>query len=141
MKNLNAPLLLLARILLSYMFITAGFGKLGDIQGSMAYTASGGIPGFMVFPAIAIEALGGLAVLVGFQTRWAALALAVFCVVTGYLFHYVPAQGLTGMEQMGQMINFQKNITIAGGFLALIAAGAGAFSVDAFLGRSRAARA
>lgn len=138
MTNLNAPLLLLARVLLAFMFIQAGFSKLGDISGSMAYTASGGIPGFMVIPAIAIEALGGLMILVGYQTRWAALALAVFCLMTGYLFHYVPAQGLTGMEQMGQMINFKKNVGLAGGFIALIAAGAGAFSLDAYLGRGRA---
>lgn len=137
MTNLNAPLLLVARILLSFMFIQAGFGKLGDIQGTMAYTASGGLPGFMAFPAIAIEALGGLAILVGFQTRWAALALAVFCVVAAYFFHYLPAQGLEGMERMGQMINFAKNLTIAGGFLTLIASGPGALSVDAYLGRGR----
>ncbi|PZQ49041.1 MAG: DoxX family protein [Rhodovulum sulfidophilum] len=137
MTNLNAPLLLVARILLSFMFIQAGFGKLGDIQGTMAYTASGGLPGFMAFPAIAIEALGGLAILVGFQTRWAALALAVFCVVAAYFFHYLPAQGLEGMERMGQMINFAKNLTIAGGFLTLIASGPGALSVDAYLGRNR----
>lgn len=137
MTNLNAPILLVARILLSFMFIQAGFGKLGDIQGSMAYTASGGLPGFMIFPAIAIEALGGIAILVGFQTRWAALALAVFCVVAAYFFHYVPAQGMEAAAARGQMINFSKNLTIAGGFLALIASGPGAFSVDGFLGRGR----
>ena len=135
MTNLHAPLLLLARVLLAFMFIQAGFSKLGDISGSMAYTASGGIPGFMVFPAIAIEALGGLMILVGYHTRWAALALAVFCVMTGYLFHYLPGLGMTGMDQVMQMINFKKNLGLAGGFLALIASGAGAFSVDAYLGR------
>ena len=138
MTNTQSAAALAGRVLLAFMFILAGLSKLGDIQGSMAYTASGGIPGFMVFPAIAIEAIGGLMILVGFQTRWAALALAVFCLMTGYLFHYLPAQGLTGMEQMGQMINFKKNVGLAGGFLALIAAGAGALSVDAYFGRGRA---
>ncbi len=132
-------LALVGRVLLAFMFILAGFSKLGDISGSMAYTASGGLPGFMVFPAIAIEALGGLAVLVGWQTRWASLLLALFCVMAGYLFHYVPAQGLTGMEQMGQIINFQKNLAIAGGFLVLAAFGPGAISVDARLGNGRRA--
>lgn len=141
MANLNSVLVLAGRILITYIFITAGFGKLADISGSMAYTASGGLPGFMVFPAIAIEALGGLAVLVGWQTRWAALALAVFSLATGYLFHYLPAQGLDGMAQMGQMINFYKNIAIAGGFLILAGAGAGALSVDNWIGRGRLATA
>ena len=58
-------LALAARVLLAFMFILAGWGKLGDISGSMAYTASGGLPGVFVFPAIAVEFLGGLAVLVG----------------------------------------------------------------------------
>ena len=121
------------------MFILAGWGKLGDIQGSMAYTASGGLPGFFVFPAIALELLGGLAVLVGWQTRWAALALAAFAVVTGILFHYVPALGLDGYDRVGQIINFQKNLAIAGGFLALASFGPGRFSLDARAGHRLAA--
>ena len=78
MTNASSLAALVARILLAFMFILAGWGKLGDISGNMAYTASGGLPGVFVFPAIAIELLGGLAVLVGWQTRWAALALARF---------------------------------------------------------------
>ena len=74
---------LVARVLLAFMFILAGWGKLGDIQGTMAYTASGGLPGFFALPAIAIEILGGIAVLIGWQTRWAALALAGFAVLAG----------------------------------------------------------
>ena len=76
MTNTSSLLALAARVLLAFMFILAGWGKLGDISGSMAYTASGGLPGIFVFPAIAAELLGGLAVLVGWQTRWAALAIA-----------------------------------------------------------------
>ena len=67
--------------------------KLGDIAGNMAYTASGGLPGWFVFPALALEILAGLAILVGWQTRWAALGLAVFTLAAGVLFHYLPAQG------------------------------------------------
>ena len=72
-----------------------------------------------------------LAVLVGWQTRWAALALALFCAVAAIFFHYLPAQGLEGFERMGQIINFQKNLAIAGGFLLLAAFGPGRFSLDA----------
>ncbi len=131
MTNLSSLGALAARVLLAFMFILAGWGKLGDIQGTMAYTASGGLPGFFAIPAIAIELLGGLAVLVGWQTRWASLLLALFCVVTAVLFHYVPAQGLEGYEYVGQILNFQKNLAIAGGFLALAAFGAGRYAVDA----------
>ena len=118
MTNLSSAGALAGRVLLAFMFILAGWAKLGDIPGNMAYTASGGLPGFFVFPAIAIELLGGLAVLVGWQTRWAALALALFAVVAAIFYHYLPAQGLEGMERMGQILNFQKNLAIAGGFLA-----------------------
>jgi putative oxidoreductase len=121
---------LVARVLLAFMFILAGWSKLGDIQGAVAYTASGGLPGFFVFPPIAVELLGGLAVLIGWQTRWAALALAAFAVVTGVLYHYVPALGLEGYDRIGQIVNFQKNLAIAGGFLILAAAGPGSLSVD-----------
>ncbi len=127
----SSALALVGRVLLAFMFITAGFAKLGDLPGTMAYTASGGIPGFLGVPATALEILGGLAILVGWQTRWAALALAAFCVVAGYLYHFVPAQSLQGMEQFAQMSAFYKNVTIAGGFLVLAAFGPGAYSIDA----------
>jgi len=131
MTNLSSLGALAGRILLAFMFILAGWGKLGDIPGTMAYTASGGLPGFFAFPALGIELLGGLAVLVGWQTRWAALALALFAVVAAVLYHYVPALGLEGYERMGQILNFQKNLAIAGGFLVLAAFGAGRYSLDA----------
>jgi putative oxidoreductase len=134
MTNLSSAGILAARFLLAFMFILAGWGKLGDIPGTMAYTASGGLPGVFAFPAIAIELLGGLAVLVGWQTRWASLALALFAVTAAVFYHYLPAQGLEGMERMGQIISFQKNLAIAGGFLLLAATGPGRFSLDARTG-------
>ena len=130
MTNTSSLLALAARVLLAFMFILAGWGKLGDISGSMAYTASGGLPGVFVFPAIAVELLGGLAVLVGWQTRWAALALAGFTVLTAILYHYVPALGLEGYDRLAQILNFQKNLAIAGGFFALAAFGPGSYALD-----------
>jgi putative oxidoreductase len=127
----QAPVALVARILLSFIFLTAGFAKLGDVSGTMAYTASGGLPGVFGIGAIALEILGGLAILVGWQTRWAALALAVFSVVAGFLYHYVPAQALEGFARMAEMNQFYKNVTIAGGLLLLTAFGPGALSLDA----------
>jgi len=119
-------ILLIARVLLSIMFITAGFDKLGAVEGTTGYIASLGlpVPGVTVWLTIALEILGGIAILVGFFTRYAAWALAAFCVITAFLAHYLPA------DQM-QMIIFMKNIAVAGGFMALVAAGPGAWSIDA----------
>ena len=118
--------LLIARILLSIIFIMAGFGKLTSVAGTAGYMASMGIPmpSLTVWLVIALELLGGLAILFGFFTRYAAWALAAFCVASGYLAHFQP-------EDQMQMTSFMKNLALAGGFLALAAAGAGSFSIDA----------
>ncbi len=139
MTQAQAPIALVARILLAFIFITAGFSKLGDVPGIMAYTASAGIPGFLGIGAIALEILGGIAILVGWQARWAALALAVFCVVAGYLYHYLPAQTLEGFARMGEMNQFMKNVTIAGGLLMVTAFGPGSLSLDERMSRRTAA--
>ncbi len=129
MSNLS---LLAARILLALLFIVAGLGKLADVSGFAGYMASGGVPAFLAWPVIALEVLGGLAVLVGFQTRIAALALGGFSVLAGILFHFDPA------DQM-QMTMLLKNLGLGGGFLLLAQAGAGAYAVDALTGRRAAA--
>jgi len=118
--------LLVGRVLMSVIFLMSGFGKLGAVEGTAGYMASMGVPapGLTVWLVIALEILGGIAILVGFFTRYAAWALAAFCVASGYLGHYQP-------EDQMQMISFMKNLAMAGGFLALAAAGAGSFSVDA----------
>ena len=122
----NLPLLV-ARILLSLLFIIAGLGKLADVAGFAGYMASGGVPAVLAWPVILLEILGGLAVLVGFQTRIAALALGGFSVLAGLLFHFAPA------DQM-QMTMLLKNLGLGGGFLLLAQTGAGAWSVDALRG-------
>ena len=115
--------LLIGRVLLSIIFIMAGFGKLTSVAGTAGYMAIP-MPAVTVWLVIAVELLGGLAILFGFFTRYAAWALAAFCVASGYLAHFQP-------EDQMQMTSFMKNIAIAGGFLALAAAGAGSFSIDA----------
>ena len=82
--------------------------------------------------------MAGYCTAVDIQTRIAAFLLAGFCVVSGYLFHYKGITGQPGQEMMDMMnwLSFMKNITIAGGFLALLGAGAGALSVDAKLGKA-----
>jgi putative oxidoreductase len=126
----NAILMLVGRILLAAVFIPAGLMKFSGIEGLAGYIGSVGLPAatLLAWAAAIFEVVAGVAILVGFQTKWASLALAAFCVFTGLVFHYGAAAGdTTGM----QMIMFFKNIGLAGGFLVLAAAGAGAYSVDA----------
>jgi putative oxidoreductase len=122
--NAAAPYLItLGRVLLSVIFIQAGISKIFGYAGTEAHMIEHGIPGVLLPLVILTEAGGGLLVLLGLFTRWAALALAGFCVLAAILFHYQPGD-------MGQMINFMKNITIAGGFLVLAGAGPGALALD-----------
>jgi putative oxidoreductase len=114
---------LAARVLLALLFIVAGLGKLGDVAGFTGYMVSGGIPAIFAWPTILLEVLGGLAILIGFQTRIAALALAGFTLLAAVLYHFVPA------DQM-QMTMFLKNLAITGGLLLLAQHGAGKLSVD-----------
>ena len=129
--SLQNPLALLGRILLALLFIPAGVGKLTGFAGTVAYTASAGVPLPQVAVALAlvVEIVGGLALLLGWQTRWAALALALFTLVASFFFHKfwaLPAEQ-AGMQQL----LFYKNIAVAGGLFAFAAFGAGALSVDA----------
>jgi putative oxidoreductase len=122
---MNGPVLLLARILMAIIFLLAGFGKLTDISGTAAYFGSYGLPMPTVAAVVAglIELLGGLAVLLGFQTRIAGWVMALFCVATALIAH-------RGWADMNQMIHFQKNLAMAGGFLVLATFGPGALSID-----------
>lgn len=123
MEKMTTYVPLVARILIAPMFLLAGIGKLGDMSGFMGYMASGGVPTFLAWPTVALEVLGGAAILIGFQTRVAAFLLAGFCLLTALLFHLVPA------DQM-QMNIFLKNVAVAGGLLMLVAFGPGSLSVD-----------
>jgi putative oxidoreductase len=138
MTNVSSLSALVGRLLLAAFFVPAGFAKLGDLAGNAAFTASGGLPGWFVYPAIALEIVGGLALLVGWQTRWAAFALAAFTVAAGVLYHYLPAQGLEPGQAFVQILLFQKNLAIAGGLLVLAGLGAGQLSLDARQGRAPA---
>ncbi|GGG27747.1 DoxX family protein [Chelatococcus composti] len=123
MGLLNALGLLLARVLLAALFIPAGFNKIPGYAGTAQYMESAGVPGILLPLVILVELGGGLLLLVGWQTRLAALALAGFTALSALLFHQFwvdPAQALF----------FWKNVAITGGLLAVAAAGAGRFSVD-----------
>lgn len=119
----NSAALLVGRILLAAIFVLAGFNKITGYAGSVAYMEAYGLPGILLPGAIAVEFLGGLAVVAGFQTRLASLAIAGFSIITALVFH-------NKLSDQMQMIMFMKNFAIAGGFLVLFASGAGAWSVD-----------
>ena len=121
----NDTLKLIARILISIIFILAGFSKFGNIGGTAGYIASIGLPAStaLAWLAAIFEAVAGLMILVGFQTRLTSWALAAFCIFTGVVFH-------NNFGDQTQMILFMKNIAIAGGFILLAVTGAGALSVD-----------
>lgn len=114
---------LLGRIMLALIFILAGLGKIQDPAGTAAYMQSAGVPGILLWPTIALEVLGGLALVLGYKTRYAAFTLAIFSVVAALMFHRNFA------DQM-QMIMFLKNIAMAGGLLLLAVGGSTAFSMD-----------
>ena len=120
---MNKYVNLVARVLMAHMFLIAGIGKITGYAGTKAYMTAMGVPGALLPLVIALEIGGALAIIVGWQTRLVAYALAAFCVVAALIFHHNFA------DQM-QMIMFMKNFTIAGGFLLLAVNGAGAFSLD-----------
>lgn len=131
LDSLKNPLSLIGRILLAMLFLPAGISKIAGFAGTIGYIGSAGLPVPQVAAAVAVlvEVGGGLALLAGFGTRIAALALALFTLVATFAFHNywaVPAD-----QAMMQQLMFFKNIAVVGGLLVLAAHGAGAFSLDA----------
>ena len=128
--SLQDTLALLGRVLLAWLFVPAGIGKIAGFAGTVGYATSVGLPMPQVGVAIGlvIELVGGLMILFGFKTRWAALALALFTVAAAIFFHNYWAA--PEAQQMMQKINFNKNIAITGGLLVLAAFGAGRLSID-----------
>jgi len=119
---------LLGRVALGLIFVISGAGKFAAWHGTVAYAASKGIPEILLAIAVALEFLGGICLVVGFKARWAAIALLVFLTPVTIVFHNFWAAPAS--EQQGQMVNFLKNLSIAGGLLIVFARGAGAFSID-----------
>jgi putative oxidoreductase len=116
----------LGRLLLSVIFVLSGFQKLTEFSGTVAFMGSEGLP----FPllaaivAILVECVGAILLIVGYQTRLTGIVLALWCIATALVAH-------RNFGNPDQMINFLKNVAMAGGFLQLAAFGAGAFSLDA----------
>lgn len=132
MNKLNDLGTLAGRILLAFLFVMAGYSKIGGYAGTQGYMEAMGVPGALLPLVILTELGGGLLVALGLGTRLAAIALAGFSILSAVLFHFKP-------DDQIQMIMFMKNFAIAGGLLVLFAHGAGALSLDARLARRRTA--
>lgn len=115
----------LGRILLSVIFLVAGFNKITDPGGTQQFMANHGMPwtGFFLACAIIIELGGGLSVLIGYKTRWGAMALTIFLIPVTLIFH-------TKFTEPTQVIMFMKNLAIMGGLFILAGAGPGKISMD-----------
>jgi putative oxidoreductase len=111
------------RILLSVLFLLSGLGKIGAYSGTAAYMSSVGVPGVLLPAVIAAEVLGALAIIVGWKTRVTAFLLAGYSLLTAVIFH-------SNFSDQIQVIMFFKNVSIAGGFLLLVANGSGPLSID-----------
>jgi putative oxidoreductase len=137
MDSLRGYAVPLGRLLLSSLFIWAGATKLFVFgpAGTAGYFASNGVPlpEVAAWIAIIVELIGGILILIGLQTRWVGLALAIWCVITGLGWH-LPAE-----SKMHDMVHFYKNLSMAGGFLYVFAFGAGALSVDRMMGTDETA--
>jgi putative oxidoreductase len=115
----------LGRLLIALIFVLSGLSKIAAPANTIAYIQSAGAPFAPAAFGIAaiVEVIGGLALLVGFQTRLVAAILAIFTLAAAMLFH-------NNMADQNQMVHFMKNLAITGGLLQVIAFGAGAFSLD-----------
>jgi putative oxidoreductase len=123
----TGPLGLIARAMLAYIFIIDGVEAIGNYAGVAQYMQANGVDGRLLPLVILTELGGGLMVLFGLKTRWAAIALFGFCLLTALFFHM----------SSDQVIELQKNVAMAGGFLTLALLGPGAWSLDGW--RARAA--
>ena len=115
-SKLESSAELVGRVLLGSLFLLSGLSKLGAYGATAAYMSSAGVPGALLPAVIAVELLGSLAVIVGWKTRVAAALLAGFSLLAAFLFH-------NNFADQIQMIMFLKNVSIAGGFLLLVANG------------------
>ena len=114
---------LIGRIFISLIFLIAGVGKIFNYEGTIGYMESFGIPGYLLIPAIIIEILFPLLVIIGYKTKLAAIILALFTISLAIIFH-------TDFSNQMQLMSFLKNFAIAGGFLIIFAKGAGKYSID-----------
>ena len=114
---------LVGRIFISLIFLFAGVGKIFTYEGTIDYMESFGVTGYLLIPAIVIEILFPLLVIIGYKTKLAAIMLSLFAILLAIIFH-------TDFSNQMQLMSFLKNFAIAGGFLIIFVNGAGKHSLD-----------
>ena len=114
---------LVGRIFISLLFLLSAYNKIFSIDGTMSWMEGFGVPGFLLYPVIALEIILPLFIIIGYQAKFSATLLAIFCLVTAFIFHY------DFVDQM-QTIAFLKNIGLAGGFLFIVVNGTKEWSID-----------
>mgnify|MGYP001170927446 FL=1 len=114
---------LIGRFLISGIFLLSGFNKIVNYNGTIGWMESFGIPGLLLIPAIILEILAPILIIIGYQTKIAAGALSLFCIATAFIFH-------NDFSEQMQLIAFMKNLALAGGFLFLVVNGAKGYCLD-----------
>jgi putative oxidoreductase len=123
-SRIEAAGLMIGRLLLASIFILEGWSKVRGYDAAVAYMNRFGVPGALLPAVIALELAGGAMLATGWQTRIAALGLAVFCILAAGIFH-------ANLADRNQLLHFEKDLTIAGGLIVLAVVGAGRWSLDA----------
>ena len=113
----------IGRLLLAALFLIEGFGKISMQENVIMYMEDYGVPGVLFVPAIVLEILFPLLLIVGYKTRWAASVMALFTFTVAIIFHTDFSEGM-------QMIFFLKDLAIAGGFMIILVYGPGKISLD-----------
>ena len=113
----------LGRIFIWALFLISAYNKIFNIDGSMSWMEGYGVPGFLLYPTIALEIILPVFVIIGYNARISAGILTIFCFATAFLFHF-------DFSNQGQVISFLKNIGLAGGFLFIVVNGTKEWSVD-----------
>jgi len=114
---------LVGRVFISLVFLLSGINKIGNYEGSVGWMESFGMPGIFLIPAIILEIVAPILIIIGYKVKIAAALLSVFCIVTALIFH-------TDFSNQMQFVSFMKNIALAGGFLFLVINGTKDFSLE-----------
>ena len=114
---------LVGRVFISLVFLLSGINKIGNYEGSVEWMESFGMPGIFLIPAIILEIVAPILIIIGYKVKIAAALLSVFCIVTALIFH-------TDFSNQMQFVSFMKNIALAGGFLFLVINGTKDFSLE-----------
>ena len=113
----------IGRFFISALFLMSAYNKILSIDGTMSWMEGFGIPGFLLYPTIALEIILPFFIIIGYQARFSAGLLAIFCLATAFIFH-------NDFTNQTEMMSFLKNIGLAGGFLFILANGTRDFSID-----------